>query len=64
MRILLLRLLIGWWVIPVAWLLLWPLLYLIGGVEDATETLKYTTKLYWYGNSVNNAHECNHGKNL
>ena len=49
MRIFLLRALIGWWFIPLIWMLIFPLAWLIEGFDDAVDEMKGTSHLLWYG---------------
>lgn len=42
------RLLLGW-LIPVGWLLLWPLGWLMEGADASTDTMIYLTETVWDG---------------
>ena len=46
-RIILLRLILSWWFIPVIWAF-YPFFWLITG-DDTTDTLVCITKDIWYG---------------
>lgn len=37
MRTILRFVLISWWLIPLSWLVIWPVIYLFAGVKAATE---------------------------
>ena len=50
MRIILLRLLIGWWMIPATWVLVWPLLWLLSSVKgEAAYICRDLTHSFWRG---------------
>ena len=50
MRIFLLRLLIGWWIVPFAWLLMFPIGYLItGDYYETVEDTKWFCNYIWNG---------------
>lgn len=54
MRIVLLRLLIGWWAIPLLWMVLWPIACLISEKkQEAIEFVKAVCDLYWNGTGSN-----------
>jgi hypothetical protein len=49
-RVLLLRVLIGWWAIPAMWLMMWPLGWLTSGdAEETTDMLIDLSNYYWNG---------------
>lgn len=49
MRLSLLRLLVSWWLIPAAWVMVWPICWLLAGAEDATDAAKVLTRAAWHG---------------
>lgn len=49
MRILLLRTLIAWWMIPATWILVWFIAYLFFGYKETIEGCRSLTKMLWYG---------------
>lgn len=49
MRIFLLRLLIGSWMIPFIWIMFFPILWLIAGVDYAIKDALEITKDLWFG---------------
>jgi hypothetical protein len=52
MRVLLLRILISWWAIPAAWLIMFPIsLLLFGDKEYSMETCINFTKAVWFGDA-------------
>ena len=53
-RVLLLRVFIGWWAIPSMWLIMWPLGWLMSGdTEETTDMLMELSTIFWYGFSEN-----------
>jgi hypothetical protein len=49
-RVLLLRVFIGWWAIPAMWLIMWPLNWLMSGdTEETTDMLMELSTIFWYG---------------
>jgi hypothetical protein len=48
-RILLLRLLIGWWMLPIQWTFGWALAWLLFGARAANEVSVAMTKAVWLG---------------
>jgi len=51
-RVFLLRILIGWYMVPLFWIVLLPLFYLISGKwNQSTEDIREATKIIWYGES-------------
>ncbi len=54
MRILILRCLLGWWFIPIAWLTIFPIVYLLSGNwKDAKNALNELSDSYWNGYNEN-----------
>jgi len=49
LRTILRRVLIGWWMVIIAWSFHWLLSYLLFGVKDANEMARDVTKAVWYG---------------
>jgi len=49
MRIVALRLLVAWWMIPTLWLVGWPLAFLIFGAHEANELCSELTETAWNG---------------
>lgn len=49
-RICLLRVLLGWWVILALWSIVWCMSYLMtGDIEDTTDMCKEMTHVLWFG---------------
>lgn len=48
-RIFLLRVIIGTWMIPISWITLFPLLCLLGGVKEAIQDTIYFDSCVWNG---------------
>ena len=48
-RIFLLRVLLGWWLIPFCWISFWPVGALISGPAIATEVTKDICQTLWHG---------------
>lgn len=49
MRILLLRVFITSWMIPLCWILLFPIIYLLGGYWEAKYLCSLISKEFWTG---------------
>lgn len=49
MRIILLRILLGWWMIPFALIFIFPLFWLLSGLETAINDIKELSRDLWYG---------------
>jgi hypothetical protein len=50
MRILLLRILISWWIIPIFWIFHLPLAYLVfGNFKDCIKDEVGLSRILWYG---------------
>lgn len=54
-RVLLLRLILGWWMIPCTWLINWPLGFLLFGPSVATENCMDVSYTLWFGELRPNA---------
>jgi len=50
MRIFLLRLLIGWWIIPLLLIIGLPVMWLIDGdLPETIDDARYIMRVFWYG---------------
>jgi hypothetical protein len=49
MRILALRTIIGWWMIPTFWIACWPLMYLMFDFDEANEMCSELSNAVWNG---------------
>ena len=50
-RVLILRLLTSWWLIPAVWTLVFLIAYLTSGYKEAVKECKELTYFYWNGES-------------
>lgn len=50
MRLLALRLVIGWWMIPLVWIVVWPIIFLmVGNKISATLCCSEISRVAWNG---------------
>ena len=49
MRVLLLRILVGWWMTAFMWTAGWALAWLLFGTKNANEMAAFMTRAVWYG---------------
>ena len=49
MRVFALRLLLGWWMVPLVWLIAWPMAFLMFGAHDANEIALEVSDAMWNG---------------
>ena len=48
MRVLL-RVLIGWWAVPLGWAVMFPIGWLLMGLDEAIEGTRDFSRFMWYG---------------
>ena len=48
-RLIVFRILFAWWMIPMVWILGWPLDVLMSDYDEATDLSKMITHMLWYG---------------